>query len=129
MTPTEPQQVANTPDDLVLQMCATQLDEYFAGKRRVFDVPINPSGGPFSKRVWQIMVRDPAFGTTTTYSALAKMAGNGRASRAVGMANNRNPIPIIIPCHRVVGKNGKLTGFRAGLDVKEKLLRHENIIL
>ena len=114
-------------DSPVLTLAAEQLNEYFCGARKVFTVPIKPTGGPFITRVWEIMAGDILFGTVTTYGEVASLAGNAKASRAVGMANNRNPIPIIIPCHRVLGKNGKLTGFRWGLEVKEKLLELEGI--
>jgi len=119
-TPTE-----STTNKILLDTSA-QLTEYFDGTRKEFTIPLNPKGGPFLQRVWKIMTSSQLpFGTTITYSALANLAGNPRASRAVGMANNRNPIPIIIPCHRVVGKNGTLTGFRGGLSMKEQLLSHE----
>jgi len=112
-------------DAAVLQSAAAQLSEYFRGERKTFDLPVKPAGGAFFRRVWDIMRREIPYGVTISYSALAALAGNPEAARAVGMANNRNPIPIIIPCHRVVGKNGSLTGFRAGVDVKEKLLELE----
>jgi methylated-DNA-[protein]-cysteine S-methyltransferase len=113
-------------DTPALIKAAKQLEEYFEGRRKTFDVPIKPSGGAFHKKVWEVMIAKVPFGNTVSYSEIARMAGSSRAARAVGMANNRNPIPIIIPCHRVVGKCGKLTGFRAGLDIKEKLLELEN---
>jgi len=109
----------------VLEIAATQLTEYFAGTRKTFDIPIDPPGTPFQKKIWAEMTANVKFGETTTYGELATLTGNPKASRAVGMANGRNPIPIIIPCHRVIGKGGKLTGFRWGLDVKVKLLEHE----
>ena len=110
----------------VLRLAAAQLDEYFRGARKVFDVPLKPAGGAFFQRVWDIMRREITYGTTVSYSALAAMAGKPGAARAVGMANNRNPLPIFIPCHRVLGKSGALTGFRPGLDKKEWLLAHES---
>ena len=112
-------------DREVLEQAKIQLEEYFAGKRKVFTVPINPAGAPFCKKVWEIMVQQIKYGSTICYSDLARLAGSERACRAVGMANNRNPIPIIIPCHRVVGKHGDLVGFRSGLDIKTKLLALE----
>jgi len=109
----------------VLEAAEEQLNEYFAGGRKAFDLPLKPSGGAFHKKVWEIMLEKVPYGSTISYSALASMAGNPKAARAVGMANNRNPIPIIIPCHRVVGKSGNMTGFRPGIDIKEKLLTLE----
>jgi len=117
--------IPNNGECAILELTAKQLQEYFAGQRRVFDVPLRLEGGEFVKRVWRIMIDEVGFGTIVTYGELAKRAGNPKASRAVGMANNRNPIPIIIPCHRVMGKNGKLTGFRWGLNVKQWLLSLE----
>jgi methylated-DNA-[protein]-cysteine S-methyltransferase len=109
----------------VLHRATTQLAEYFAGTRTAFDVPLKPAGGAFFQHVWAIMRERVPYGTTTTYGELAQMAGAPNAARAVGNANNRNPIPIFIPCHRVIGKNGTLTGFRAGLEIKRKLLGME----
>ena len=109
----------------VLRDAAAQLLEYFDGKRTTFDVPLRPAGGEFFQRVWAIMRRDLRYGTTISYSGLAALASNPRAARAVGMANNRNPIPIFIPCHRVLGKHGALTGFRSGVAKKAWLLRLE----
>jgi len=114
-----PASITQSPECPVLQNAATQLQEYFAGQRRVFDVPIAPIGTKFLQSIWQTMAKDLVYGTITTYGELGP-------ARAVGNANNKNPIPIIIPCHRVVGKNGKLTGFRWGLPVKEKLLALES---
>jgi methylated-DNA-[protein]-cysteine S-methyltransferase len=102
-----------------------QLDAYFAGERTDFDLPLAPSGTPFQLRVWQELARIP-YGVTMSYGELAKRVGNPNASRAVGLANGRNPIPIIVPCHRVIGANGKLTGFGGGLWRKEKLLQIES---
>jgi len=113
----------------VLQMAAKQLEEYFCGTRKAFDVPIKLNGGLFHRKVWQTMMERVPYGCTVSYGDIAHMVGNPKAARAVGMANNRNPIPIIIPCHRIIGKNGKLTGFRAGLDIKEKLLTLERGII
>src|SRR5262249_7642705 len=102
----------------------TQLDEYFAGKRREFTVKLDYPGTPFQKKVWQALLGIP-FGETRTYGELAKQIGNPAAVRAVGAANGRNPISIIGPCHRVVGSTGELTGFAGGLEVKATLLRLE----
>lgn len=101
-----------------------QLDAYFAGKLRDFDLPLGPQGTEFQERVWNELC-GIGYGTTISYGELAKRIGNPAASRAVGLANGRNPIPIIIPCHRVIGSSGKLTGYGGGLEIKERLLAHE----
>ena len=101
-----------------------ELEEYFKGKRKEFTVPCRPEGTDFQKRVWEALTRIP-YGETRTYKEIAAEAGNPKASRAVGMANNKNPVPIIIPCHRVVGSDGRLTGYAGGLGVKEFLLNLE----
>lgn len=101
-----------------------ELEEYFQRKRKEFTVPCAPQGTDFQKRVWRALCRIP-YGETRTYKEIAVEAENPRASRAVGMANHRNPIPIIIPCHRVIGADGKLTGYAGGLEVKEFLLNLE----
>lgn len=102
-----------------------QLCEYFDGKRKVFDIPLNFKGTDFQKKVWHALTTIP-YGKTWSYKELAVAIGNEKACRAVGMANNKNPIAIIVPCHRVVGSNGKLVGYAAGLDVKQILLNIEN---
>ncbi len=104
---------------------ARQLSEYFEGKRKIFDIKLNPRGTDFQKRVWKELRRIP-HGETRTYKEIARAVGNEKASRAVGMASGRNPVPVIIPCHRVIGSSGHLTGFAHGLAVKERLLRLEN---
>jgi methylated-DNA-[protein]-cysteine S-methyltransferase len=101
-----------------------QLAEYFAGQRQQFDLPLKLAGTPFQQRVWQELVRIP-FGTTITYAQLAQRVGRPTASRAVGHANSRNPISILVPCHRVIGADGKLTGYAGGLDKKQWLLAWE----
>jgi methylated-DNA-[protein]-cysteine S-methyltransferase len=103
---------------------ARQLDEFFAGNRLTFDFPLAPKGTPFQKQVWAELVKIP-FGETISYGELAKRLGNPNASRAVGRANATNPIALIVPCHRVIGTNGKLTGYAGGLDLKDKLLTWE----
>lgn len=100
---------------------AAQLREYFEGERKVFDLPLKISGTPFQEMVWGELLKIP-YGETRSYKDIATSIGNPKASRAVGMANNRNKIAIIIPCHRVIGANGSLTGYAGGLDIKEKLL-------
>ncbi len=101
-----------------------QLDEYFAGKRKEFDIPTRLEGTEFQKRVWEELRKIP-YGKTVTYKDIAEAVGCPKGYRAVGLANNRNPISIIYPCHRVIGSNGSLTGYGGGLDVKEKLLELE----
>ena len=101
-----------------------QLKEYFAGKRSDFDLPLAPEGTEFQRNVWKRLQEIP-YGETISYGELAKRVGNPNASRAVGAANGQNPIPIVIPCHRVIGANGKLTGFGGGLPTKEALLTLE----
>jgi methylated-DNA-[protein]-cysteine S-methyltransferase len=101
-----------------------QLQAYFAGTRESFDLQLAPEGTPFQKKVWTELGKIP-YGDTLSYGELAKRIGNPKASRAVGLANGANPIPIIVPCHRVIGANGKLTGYGGGLPIKEKLLALE----
>ena len=102
-----------------------QLEEYFGGQRRIFDLPLNPQGTEFQKKVWSALEEIP-YGETRSYKEIAVRVGNPAACRAVGMANNRNPIAIIIPCHRVIGANGDLTGYAGGLDIKRRLLAIES---
>ncbi len=101
-----------------------ELLEYFAGKRKTFDIPLKQNGTDFQMRVWNALCQIP-YGKTVTYKDIAKKIGNEKASRAVGMANHNNPICIIVPCHRVIGKNGNLTGYAEGLDIKARLLEIE----
>ena len=101
-----------------------QLKEYFAGRRSDFELPIAPAGTEFQKNVWRQLQEIP-YGATISYGELARRVGNPQASRAVGAANGQNPIPIVIPCHRVIGANGKLTGFGGGLPTKQILLQLE----
>ncbi len=110
-----------------LKNCITQLEEYFKGERKVFTVPVNPDGTEFQGRVWNQLEKIP-FGKTVSYLELARQLGNEKAIRAVGTANGQNPIPIIIPCHRVIGSDGKLTGYAGGLLKKQWLLEHEGAI-
>ncbi len=116
------------PDYLVLERAEEQLQLWFAGSCADFDLPLAPKGTPFQCAVWTALRRIPR-GKTVSYSAIADAVGNPLAVRAVGMANNRNPLPIFIPCHRVVGKGGNLTGYAAGLEVKAWLLRHEGVFV
>lgn len=101
-----------------------ELDEYFRGKRKTFDIPLKTEGTEFQKKVWNALLEIP-YGETRSYLDIAKRVGNPKASRAVGMANHNNKIIIIIPCHRVIGSNKKLVGYAGGLDIKEKLLKLE----
>lgn len=111
-------------ENKIIRQTIKQLDEYFRGKRKKFELPLNPKGTEFQKKVWQQLMNIP-YGKTSTYKDIATLIGNTNASRAVGNANNKNPIAIIIPCHRVIGSNNKLTGYAGGLDKKEKLLNLE----
>jgi methylated-DNA-[protein]-cysteine S-methyltransferase len=108
----------------VLERAVTQLREYFAGERRDFDLPVEPAGTPFQLSVWTAL-RDIPYAATINYGQLATRVGNPSASRAVGLANGRNPISIVVPCHRVIGANGSLTGYGGGLDRKRTLLELE----
>lgn len=101
-----------------------ELTEYFGGKRRAFTVPMDPDGTPFQQAVWKVLKEIP-YGETMTYGEVARRVGNPKASRAVGMANHRNPLAILYPCHRVIGANHKLIGYGGGLSVKEFLLALE----
>lgn len=113
-----------TPEHWLLLKAEQQLMEYFEGMRTVFDLPYQVHGTDFQKSVWDALAKIP-YGTVKTYGTIAKEIGSFKASRAVGGACNKNPIAILIPCHRVVGSNGNLTGFAGGLTVKEKLLQLE----
>lgn len=122
-TDTLPQQ-AEVGETELIREAFRQLDAYLAGELRIFSVPVVPLGTPFMQRVWNILCTIP-YGTTVSYRDIAFLAGNSLAARAVGMANNRNPVPIFIPCHRVIGSNGNLTGYRGGLGLKKALLELE----
>lgn len=110
----------------ILQQARQELDEYFAGQREAFTVPLDPRGTPFQQSVW-MQLRAIPFGETRSYLDLALALGDRNATRAVGAANGRNPISIIVPCHRVIGSSGKLVGFAGGLENKEFLLHHEGL--
>lgn len=112
----------------VLREAAAQLRAYFDGKLRVFDLPLAAQGTPFQQRVWKAL-RDIPYGTTVSYGALAGRIGRPKASRAVGLANGRNPISIVVPCHRVIGADGSLTGYGGGLPRKRWLLNHEGVAI
>ncbi len=111
----------------VLERAVEQLHEYFTGARKKFDLPLDPRGTPFQKKVW-LQLRKIPWGTTISYGELAKRIGQPTASRAVGAANGKNPLSIVVPCHRVIGANGNLTGFGGGLPTKERLLRLEGVL-
>lgn len=114
-------------DNDVLQAAEAQLHEYFAGARTHFELPMAPEGTPFQLSVWQELARIP-YGATISYAELAQRVGNPTATRAVGAANGRNPLPIVLPCHRVIGAHGALTGFGGGLPVKHLLLELEGAL-
>ncbi|WP_040949602.1 methylated-DNA--[protein]-cysteine S-methyltransferase [Gorillibacterium massiliense] len=115
-------------DPARLESYAAQLAEYFAGSRKVFDLPLDLHGTPFQIKVWQELERIP-YGETRSYKQIAESIGAPKAVRAVGGANNRNPLPFILPCHRVVGASGALVGYAGGLPLKERLLQLETDIL
>ncbi|MBM7562775.1 methylated-DNA-[protein]-cysteine S-methyltransferase [Fusibacter tunisiensis] len=109
----------------LIEAAALQIEAYLKGEIKTFDLPLNPSGTDFMKSVWMELLKIP-YGETRSYKEIAISIGRNKAYRAVGMANNRNPIPIIIPCHRVIGSNGKMVGYGGGIDLKVKLLEIEN---
>lgn len=108
----------------ILEVTESQLQEYFAGERKHFNLQLAPEGTDFQQKIWEL-VRHVDFGTTASYLNIAKQSGSEKNTRAVGLANGKNPIPIIIPCHRIVGSSGKLTGYAGGLERKRWLLNHE----
>ncbi|MFZ0712922.1 methylated-DNA--[protein]-cysteine S-methyltransferase [Mycobacterium sp.] len=114
-------------DDHGFDEAITQLREYFAGERQEFDLPLNPIGSERARRLWQLLAEIP-YGRTTTYGALARRIGGGISPRAIGGFVGHNPLSIIIPCHRVVGSTGKLTGYAGGLDRKQHLLELEKAV-
>ena len=115
-------------DTDLLRQTRQQLEEYFAGSRTDFSIPLKLQGTDFQKRVWRVLQTIP-YAKTMSYGQVAALAGNPKACRAFGMANNRNPVAIIVPCHRVIGANGRMVGYGGGLWVKEKLLRLEQDVL
>jgi methylated-DNA-[protein]-cysteine S-methyltransferase len=112
----------------VLDSATHQLQEYFQGQRQIFTLPLAPPGTPFQQRVWQELQRIP-FGATLTYRELAQCLGMPQAARAVGHANGRNPLAIVIPCHRLIGSDGHLRGYAGGITLKQRLLQHEGVRL
>lgn len=117
----EEARTAKNESTILIDEAFKQLDEYFKGSRKVFNLKIKFKGTEFQKRVWDELYKIP-YGETRCYQDIAILIGNYKASRAVGMANNKNPIPIILPCHRVLGKNGSLVGYAMGLEMKQMLL-------
>lgn len=109
----------------LIKEAANQLNEYFSGERINFSISLDPEGTEFQHKVWNELIKIP-YGETRTYKEIAEKIGNSKAARAIGMANNKNPILIMIPCHRVVGKNKSLVGYAGGLEMKERLLGIEN---
>jgi methylated-DNA-[protein]-cysteine S-methyltransferase len=112
----------------VVEETIRQLQAYFSGRLVQFDLPLKPDGTPFQKQVWRELQNIP-YGTVISYGELARRIGKPKASRAVGAANGANPIPIVIPCHRVIGSNSKMTGYGGGIQIKEKLLKLEGVRL
>lgn len=106
------------------QIALEQLREYFNGTRKTFSIPLDIQGTSFQKQVWEAVAQVP-YGQTCSYSEIARRIGKLKSARAVGMANHNNPVPIVIPCHRIIGANGSLTGYGAGISIKEKLLHLE----
>ena len=122
VTESEKESEKETP---LIKKTIKELKEYLEGKRKIFDIPIDTQGTEFQEKVWNALLEIP-YGETKSYEDIAKMVGCPKGARAVGMANHNNKIIIIIPCHRVIGKNGKLVGYAGGLPVKEKLLQIES---
>jgi len=118
------EEIIEKKETVILKEAIKQLNEYFDGRRSSFDLSLAPKGTEFQNKVWNALREIPC-GETKSYGEIAKTIDNEKAARAVGMANNKNPIMIIIPCHRVIGANGKLVGYAGGLDIKEKLLELE----
>jgi methylated-DNA-[protein]-cysteine S-methyltransferase len=120
-----PAEIRDDPEQPVLSAAVAQLEEYFDGDRQDFELPLDVHGTPFQQKVWEILRAIP-YGTTISYGEQARRLGDVHKARAVGAANGKNPVSIIVPCHRVIGANGSLTGFAAGLEAKDWLLRHES---
>ncbi|MXV87354.1 MAG: methylated-DNA--[protein]-cysteine S-methyltransferase [Acidimicrobiales bacterium] len=122
-----PDDMVEDPDHPILRLAAHQLGEYFDGDRTSFDLPLDLRGTPFQEAAWRAL-GDIPYGSTRSYGEQAALIGRPKAVRAVGQANGRNPVPIVLPCHRVIGANGSLTGFGGGLDLKTQLLTHEGAL-
>ncbi|NNG45231.1 methylated-DNA--[protein]-cysteine S-methyltransferase [Pseudoalteromonas sp. NEC-BIFX-2020_002] len=119
-----PEQILKDVNNIHIHQCISQLDEYFNDTRRTFTINLDTKGTDFQKSVWQALLNVP-FGQVQSYSDIARAIGNPKAVRAVGAANGKNPISIIVPCHRIIGASGKLTGYAGGLERKQWLLKHE----
>ncbi|MDO5337768.1 MAG: methylated-DNA--[protein]-cysteine S-methyltransferase [Eubacteriales bacterium] len=119
-----PDSEAELRETSLIRTAYEELEEYFQGKRKSFDIRLHLEGTEFQKKVWQALTEIP-YGETRSYQDIARAVGNPKGCRAVGMANNRNPVMILVPCHRVIGKNGKMVGYGGGISVKEALLRLE----
>lgn len=119
-----PAPIPKAGEDAIIKSARKQLDSYFAGRLRAFDLPLAPEGTAFQQKCWAALLRIP-YGATRSYGEQAAAVGNPKASRAVGLANGRNPIAIIVPCHRVIGANGALTGYGGGMARKQQLLELE----
>ena len=117
----------SVPGNGLIQECINQMDEYFRGQLKEFDLPLDPVGSEFDKAVWRLL-SEIEYGSTCSYKALAIKSGNVKNIRAVGGANRRNPIPIVVPCHRVIGADGSLVGYAGGLQRKKWLLHHEGVL-
>ncbi|WP_419908015.1 methylated-DNA--[protein]-cysteine S-methyltransferase [Candidatus Poriferisodalis sp.] len=122
-----PDDMVEAPDHPILRQAAHQLNEYFDGDRTSFDVPLDLRGTPFQEAAWRAL-GDIPYGSTRSYGEQAALIGRPKAVRAIGQANGRNPVPIVLPCHRVIGADGSLTGFGGGLDLKTQLLQHEGAL-
>ena len=114
----------NCCDSHIISECVRQLDEYFAGQRFTFDLPISQKGTEFQQKVWNILTEIP-YGKTVSYAAVAKKMNAPNSARAVGAANGKNKVWVVVPCHRVIGADGSLTGYAGGLELKKRLLEHE----
>ena len=126
--PTQPEEPRGAASQPPFVETIRQLEEYFRGERTEFDLPLELDGTRFQTETWRALEAIP-YGETISYAELARRVGNPKAVRAVGTANGANPLPIVIPCHRVIGSNGKLTGYGGGLDIKQQLLTLEGVLL
>ena len=122
-----PEDMVENPDHPILRQATHQLSEYFDGDRTSFDVPLDLRGTTFQEAAWRAL-GDIPYGSTRSYGEQAALIGRPKAVRAIGQANGRNPVPIVLPCHRVIGADGSLTGFGGGLDLKTQLLQHEGAL-
>ena len=121
------EQKKSVNNNAISDSCKTQLEEYFFSDRKIFDLPLEPQGTDFQRSIWQQLSKIP-YGVSASYRDIAIAVNNPKAVRAVGAANGRNPISIVVPCHRVIGSNGSLTGYAGGLERKQWLLKHEGLL-